>query len=523
MPTPNPILPKYDACEFSLFVSYAHADDESNNYWVTALRDAVWGRLKNLDRKITKRQLHFSGTNGPTAGHLSDELRARVARSFGMLLVVGEQYVSSGWCEKELELFVEIFGEQAIKTRLFIAAMSETALGEARKKEQWKKLFGDEQIWIPMYDQVDTNKPLPHVPENKHYPQAFFDNVKKIGNPLIERIQQDFKRSEDSADAQGAVLMPAGAGAADGQQNVIRIGIGPCTDDLDGKAAALKATLERKGVEIAILSRDLLANYDPDNPGSPLRTALQTLDFLVVPVSDVTPLNATEPGGHTALLEQARAGLKSRLRIIWYRPDTVEPSSDKRALEKHLDKFRHLAPLCVSEQAVATELFGAGAGRGLKIYIEEDSDDSNETPYYLLAQELDLAWKSLPPDPERPQLKCAALDWKAIHSADKDAAGVVLTLPAGRKRPDSLQAQISVVQMHLPKNAVVYPGCVALIFSPPPPTVPRHEWPFVNFEKSPDGPSYVANERTRRVLAQFLDYAWKQYRNHLTEPRAAAV
>ena len=212
MPTSNPSLPKYEACHYSLFVSYAHGDDESNNYWVTALRDAVWGRLENLNRNITKRQLHFSGTNGPTAGHLTDELRGRVARSFGMLLVVGEQYVSSGWCEKELQLFVEIFGEQAIKTRLFIAAMSEAALSEARKKERWIKLFGDEQIWIAMYDEGDTNKPLPHVPYKKHYPQAFFDKVKDIANPLIARIEQDFKRSEDSVGAQEIVPDTAGRG-----------------------------------------------------------------------------------------------------------------------------------------------------------------------------------------------------------------------------------------------------------------------------------------------------------------------
>ena len=290
------------------------------------------------------------------------------------------RYVSSGWCEKELQLFVEIFGEQAIKTRLFIAAMSEAALSEARKKERWIKLFGDEQIWIAMYDEGDTNKPLPHVPYKKHYPQAFFDKVKDIANPLIARIEQDFKRSEDSVGAQEIVLIPPGAVADDEKQNVIRIGIGPYTDDLDGTAQALKAMLSRKGVEIDMLSRDLLSNYDPDSLDSPLRKALLSVDFLVVPVSDATPLLATTPGGHTAFLEEARAGLSNPPRIVWYRPDNFKVSIDKRALDKHLEKFSQLAPLCVSEQAVANELFGAGAGKGLKIYIEDDFSESDDTP-----------------------------------------------------------------------------------------------------------------------------------------------
>ena len=261
-------------------------------------------------------------------------------------------------------------------------------------------------------------------------------------------------------------LIPPGAVADDEKQNVIRIGIGPYTDDLDGTAQALKAMLSRKGVEIDMLSRDLLSNYDPDSLDSPLRKALLSVDFLVVPVSDATPLLATTPGGHTAsskkhVLASAIRRASSGTGLIISK--SALTSARLTSISKSSASWRRSA--CPS-RPWPTSFFGAGAGKGLKIYIEDDFSESDDTPDYLLAQELELAWESLPPDPPRPQLNCAVLDWQQIQSADKDAAGVVLLLPAGRKNVDSLRAQISAVQQHLPKDAVVYPGCVALIFSP---------------------------------------------------------
>src|SRR5215471_1177833 len=105
-------LPRYVDCKYSLFVSYAHADDASNNNWVSALEKAVWRRLEKLDKSVLRKGLHLSKVNGPEAGRLEAALRERVKESFAMLIVVGSQYVDSGWCEKELELFNATFKEE---------------------------------------------------------------------------------------------------------------------------------------------------------------------------------------------------------------------------------------------------------------------------------------------------------------------------------------------------------------------------------------------------------------------------
>jgi hypothetical protein len=510
-----PNLPKYAECDYSLFVSYAHDDDTSNNKWVATLKDAIWDRLSRLDREIVKRQLHLSGENGPTVGHLSDELRNRVARSFGMLLVVGEQYVSSGWCEKELELFGEIFGAEGTKARLYIAVMSEKALQEAQQRTQWQKILTDDQLWVRMYREADPNEPLEQKRDDGSYTNEFFQNVKAIADPLIKCITADFKRSEDTASiGKPAAPMPETAGVEFAAHGVKRIGIGPFTPDLATKAERLKSALTREGAELVLLSEDLIFRYDPDD-GTPLRQVLEKLDFVVVPVSEAKPLRPDITGGHTVILEQEGARLKKQLRIIWYRPDDVTVTAEQRAAPKHLEKFAQLAPVCASEQAVASELFGAGAGKGLKIYIE---NDDSELAFYRLAQELDAAWAALPPDPQRPQLRCETLDWSTVASATKDAAGVVLLLPAGRKSSASLAAQIKEVEeRYFPKaTAVAYPGCVALIFSPPPPPVSKHYWPFVSFQKSGEEPTYVTDERTKRMLGLFLNNVWMQYKKEIT-------
>ena len=134
-------------CTYSLFISYAHDDDSAGFGWVTSLRNAISQRLDSLDDDIPKMGLHLSMENGPRGGTLGSELQERVEESFGMLLVIGKKYVNSKWCEKELKFFCEHFGEAGLRSRLYIAVMSEAAVNKAQQGEQWKLLMPGDQIW----------------------------------------------------------------------------------------------------------------------------------------------------------------------------------------------------------------------------------------------------------------------------------------------------------------------------------------------------------------------------------------
>jgi hypothetical protein len=61
-------LPNYQNCEYSLFISYAHDDDEGYNGWVQALKDAIWRRLSLLNRDIPRLNLHLSGRERSSHG-----------------------------------------------------------------------------------------------------------------------------------------------------------------------------------------------------------------------------------------------------------------------------------------------------------------------------------------------------------------------------------------------------------------------------------------------------------------------
>jgi hypothetical protein len=503
-----PVLPKYSDCEYSLFISYAHDDNTGHNGWITALKEAIWARLQLLAPEISKLGLHLSEENGPSAGHLSDELKKRVARSFGMLLVVGETYARSAWCEKELELFAEVYGAAGTENRLFIAVMSQNALDAAQAGDQWKKIVKRDQLWVPMFDREKTNEPL--APKlGKQFADEFFRKANKISDVLRAAIEADHARCTKSllnATATSASNAGPWISASRYQRQVV--GIGPCSDNLLDKAGSLKNVLENAGVDVHLLDRRLIDNYRPKT-GSPLRDELEKIEVLVAPISEAMPLRPDLPGGHTSLITQEWANARKSRSIIWYMPaDLVVPEAEK-ADPEHLERFKHLAPLCTSEAAVADLLLGAKGGNAIRVYIEKHP----KTPaYWRLSDELDAAWDTLPPDPNRPTLKCELLDLDKMDSAPKDVGGVVLLFPEGLKDYEALKAQQKLVEQFFPKKGSAYPGCVALILSPPPSrSLPTHDWPSLQFCKYDREPSLVIDEDSRQWLNEFLRAVWRRH------------
>jgi hypothetical protein len=513
MSTSSLILPRYTECEYSLFVSYAHADDQANNSWVTALKQAIHDRLESLPRVIAALPLHFSGENGPSVGRLGHELQERVRKSFGMLLVVGEKYVSSGWCEKELAFFQEVFGAEGTKSRLLIAVMSQWALNEAKKGDQWRKIVAVDQLCEPMYKANYPREPIPAMLDNGMYAKTFFDGVRNLTEPLCEEIRRSFEEERTAPISQpkaSSARTPWQATSPD----TLSIAIGPVTNNLRGKAEVLKGALENAGASVTLLGRELADDYRPHN-GSPLREVLVKADRLVVPIVNSDPLQGMIPGGHATILSREWSGLNKKKPIVWYRPDDVQVETDDRAPDEHLAVFKALAPVCASEEAVVNLLFGVNVGRALRIYIERHPQ---EPVYYRLARIIYEAWEKLPPDPKRPALRCELLDLDAIDTAAKDPAGVILLGPQGLKSVSSLHAQMNLVRESFPKSGN-YPGFVALILAPPPPKqCPQHDWAGIKFYKYPEEPKLVIDEESLPWLEEFIHEVWLNSQNSNLEP-----
>jgi len=510
-------------CEYSLFVSYAHDDDSSEFGWVQSLRNAISQRLDRLDNEITKKGLHLSQDNGPSGGTLGSELQDRVAKSFGMLLVIGNKYVSSEWCEKELKFFSECFGAAGMQSRLYIAAMSEAAVLKAQQGEQWKRLMPADQLWVPMFQEIDRNRPLPHQTRDGSpgFPGMFAAQASRIADKLITEIERDYAASKQIISMPG-VVHPVDKGVASptrgGQRK--QIVIAPHTPSLVAKVKGIKLALEDAGAEVTVLERSTIDDFDPDD-GRPLRPLLALADVLVVPMTFEQPLQRTVDGGHTTLLmrEWAAAG-KAERNLVWFRPADITVKPENMASERHLKCFNQLAPVCFTETALVNHLFGIDSSAAIRVHIE---NHPQEHAFKRLARQLEDAWNALlPPDAGRPMLRCVSLDLDDLANASKDVAGVVLLLPVPLKDPRALMAQIDQVQRFIPKIGT-YPGCVAILYNPPLGTqVPKHEWPYVQIKRSDQEPKLTIEDDSKIELDEFLVDLWERYRRSTAAAASAA-
>lgn len=513
-------LPKYSECEYSLFISFAHRDDTGNNNWVKSLKDAIYQRLDYLGHDIPKLEIHFSAENGPDGGHLGFELEDRVKKSFAMLLVVGQMYINSKWCEKELELFSKIFGSEGSRNRLHIVAMSENVLATAELGARWKQIVAPDQLWVPMFDLDYKENPLENIKRDGSpgFPPLFFKEAKKIADRLIKEIIRDIEESnailqEGKAETSIATSTPWSA-ASSQQRHIV---IGPCTDNLKSKAEILRDAIAQTHERVTLLTRSVIDDYDPDN-GTPLRSVLADADVLVVPISNGKPLMMENDGGHTAVLIKEWATLNKPLSIIWYRPDDVEIKVEDVAAARHLKIFSQLAPVCASAKAVANLVLGPSAGIAIKIYIEKHTKAAKD--YYRLANRLCTAWNSLSESSDRPKLKCEMLDLNALEFMSKDAAGVILLLPQGIKSLTALKAQQQLVSDYFSKDSPVFPGCVALLFKQEGKSASGVNWPLLEFIDSGQSATLNIDKESEPWLDAFLREILEQYRSDATSLQA---
>lgn len=511
----------YKDCEYSLFISYAHDDDSAEYGWVQSLRNAISLRLHGMDNDIPRFDLHLSQDNGPSGGTLGSELQERVARSFGMLLVIGRKYVNSEWCEKELKFFCDKFGAQGFKTRLYIAVMSEAAVVKAQQGEQWKKLMPADQLWVRMFDRLDPNQPLSHrtIDGSAGFPDAFGKQASKIADRLIKAIELDYaesKRMLTKPGVPGREDAGVASPARPGQRK--QVVIGPHTTSLLAKVQAIKSALEEAGADVTVIERSAVDDYDPDD-GRPLRPLLAQADVLVAPVTFEQPLQRSTDGGHTTLLMREWAAVgKAERNLVWFRPADVVVKPEDMASERHLKCFNQLAPVCCTETALVNHLFGIGSGAAIRVHIE---NHPQEHAFKRLARQFEEAWSKLPPDASRPMLRCVSLDLDDLANASKDVAGVVLLLPVPLKDPRSLLAQIDQVQRFIPKIGA-YPGCVAILYNPPLITkVPKHEWQYVQIKKSEQEPKLTIEDDSKVELEEFLVDLWERYRRSTAAGAAA--
>ena len=157
---------------YSVFMSYAHDDDTSWSSWISLFNDELHRTLPARLRQLEPPGTFLSSKNGPIQGGLDDALYKAIENSFAMVVFVHDGYLLSPWCLKELQFFRDLHGEDGFRERLFIVAMSESAIKELSERDEWLGLFpSPDPVWMKFH-QRPTREPDQPIDMFLEYPQG---------------------------------------------------------------------------------------------------------------------------------------------------------------------------------------------------------------------------------------------------------------------------------------------------------------------------------------------------------------
>lgn len=479
-------------CSYTAFISYAHADDQAWFNWVTQFRDELARSLPALLRGVPLPPFHLSGENGPVAGRLSDELKERVAESFAMVIVVHDNYAQSTWCLHELEYFKSLFGDEGFRERLYIVAMSETAMLQVANSPAWKRLLPTEdQLWMPFFDHLDKTRPVDIYLGPGLVAPAFRSPFERLRAEFAASLKKSWQApAPGPAPVAAPVLVPSPAVPAPAQGGVLVGLVPPATAPA---ATATVQALAAQGLAVRAIGFDALATDFAD---------FATAEHLVLPFDDA-PLMMTSvlPGGHLELQRQA-----------WLKKG--RPADQVHELDLRRGSAGLAALLAVLKPAPAPA--PAVAPQGVRIYIE--SNRHEPTLWEPLGDQIRRKWDevcaALAPARVPPlTLRAHGLPVDEIDRFPTldDADGVVLLW--GRKTSDALVAQINKIERKTSPGRDAAPGIVAYLMPPQQSEepVPAWGWQVLRFNASDEEQIDVVDDE-RDQLKRFLKKVFERRR-----------
>jgi hypothetical protein len=185
---------RYSECSYSVFISFATLDNDAYNRFVANFRDELVQALPGRLKGNRMAPVHFTGFEPKVAGSLSSLLVDAVRKSFAMFLFVHDNYVASQWCLKELEYFKATLGDAGFRDRLYVIAMSKSAIIELTESDSWTRLCPYvDQVWMPFFSKDDEDEPV-HVyasfaEDRKVASEQFWTPFTKVVADLAKKIR----------------------------------------------------------------------------------------------------------------------------------------------------------------------------------------------------------------------------------------------------------------------------------------------------------------------------------------------
>ena len=468
-PQPKP----FKACQYSAFISYAHADDEAEPGWITRFVDVLEGTVgAQVGRSLGGRMppMHRSGKTPLVQGTVSDELRARIAESFAMVIVVYDGYVDSDWCVKELQYFHSLQGDQGLKQRLYIVAMSEPAMTRLKAKPSFAALpCADELVWLPFFRRDQPERPVRIRMDNNELSQAFDEQLSGLRKHLAERIKGDVERPAAAVRPPDPRPEPVPAQAV---AHVVAtrgpLLVGVASSEFEPAVRQLVDALRTLGQRVDVLGPQALNGdfAEFDSAGT-----------LILPFGQggqpLLPYKFS-PGGHLAAQRDTWLG-KGRPAdaLLWL--DLREQPAMAPAGPGHAELLASIGAQAVTPKALLARWLPAPTppppqlpdGRRINIYIESNQ---NEVDLWdNLGEQIKKKWNDLVSQLDSALVPPLVLHARGLplnridqHPRLDDADGVVLLW--GQKTEDSLRAQIKTIENKLAVDAP--PGIVAYLMPP---------------------------------------------------------
>lgn len=190
---------------YSVFMSYAHADDIAWADWITYFDKELNRGLQALLGEIKPPGTHLSSKNGPIHGPLNAALKSAIEDSYAMIVFVHNNYLRSRWCLQELQHFRDLHGLRGFRERLFIVAMSKGAIESLSERPEWRELFPEpDPVWMPFHQLTDDahNEPIFMFLKRSYGNEAvaatdFLQPFFRLRKKLVESIQNAFDWDPD--------------------------------------------------------------------------------------------------------------------------------------------------------------------------------------------------------------------------------------------------------------------------------------------------------------------------------------
>ena len=471
-------LLRFSECESMVFISYAHADDELNNQWVSNFAiefkkdlEAALAREKNLGRAQLP-GVYLSKYTGPVSGDLGSQLRQQVEKSFAMFIVVDENYASSDWCLRELQYFNDHFGGAGLDARLSILALRKSPMTAVTAKPAWREIFSQRNpVWRDFVNPNDLkNGPLPVLRDDgRGLTAAFNERYEALRSDLLDKIRADLLPPP--------VLKPAAHWL-----------IGACREELQPAARQLADQLAQYEPLTALIDAAALQS------SKLLQAQMQGAQKLILPFNQGQPLIDVIAGGHIALQIEAWRKLgkpADSLLLLDLSDITATDQTDQQADEQHLKYLAECGVERLSPAPLLARLLPAVAGQkpadkdrpSLPVRVFIESNRTETGVWKKLGEQIRNRWDKLllaHPVDARLSLRTSGFDIDALADFSfNEADGLVMLW--GEKDRRSLVNQITAIDDQLAEPA---PAIVARLTPPQPASdqrLPACKWDVLRF------------------------------------------